>query len=234
MPKKNKKANTTGSAVAAKKTVTKPGQKHAQTKGLANVIGKHKPNLTNEHKQLLKHATLGIAIIILSLLALDFLAAEFPQSYQAAENFVKQYGLPGVFVIVFLGSSMLPFPTDVSYAIAIKLFAQNPLPVIAVAIIAAFLGSVLNYWMAYYLREKFVERFLEEKDLDKASGLFNKYGPIPIILFGFIPASPIFDPLTFVAGLTRMEFKKFAFYSFISRVLHFGVLAAGVLAFKLI
>jgi len=197
-------------------------------------IATHAAKQESRHAELLQQAAVGIALILLALLAVDFLAAQFPQGYQAAEDFVRDNGLPGVFLIVLLGSSILPFPTDLAYSVAIKLSATNPLPVIAVAIIAAFLGSMMNYYLAYYLRQKFISRFITEKDLKGAEEMFDRYGPIPIVLLGVIPASPVFDPLTFVAGLVRMEAHKFAMYSFISRILHFGLLAAAVLAFKLV
>ncbi|GEM_PF-3327394 len=199
-----------------------------------STIAQHAARHESRHAELIKHALAGIALILIALLALDYLATQFPQGYQAAEQFVKDNGLPGVFLIVFFGSSILPFPTDLAYSVAIKLAAANPLPVIAVAIVAAFLGSLLNYYLAFYLRQRFISSIITEKDLKGAEELFDKYGPVPIVLLGVIPASPVFDPLTFVAGLVKMDVKKFAMYSFISRVLHFGLLAAGVLAFKLI
>ncbi len=205
----------------------------AKTKKLST-IAQHAARHESRHAELIKHALAGIALILIALLALDYLATQFPQTFQAAEQFVKDHGLPGVFVVVFFGSSLLPFPTDLAYSLAVRLSESNPLPVIAVAIIAAFLGSLLNYYLAFYLRQRFISHIITEKDLRGAEELFDKYGPIPIVLLGVIPASPVFDPLTFVAGLVRMDVKKFAIYSLISRILHFGLLAAGVLAFKFI
>lgn len=204
-----------------------------KTKSL-RTIATHAARHESRHAELLQQAAVGIVLILIALLALDYIAAQFPQGYQAAEDFIKNNGLPGVFLIVFIGSSFLPFPTDLAYSVSVKLAASNPLPVIVVAIIAAFFGSMLNYYLAFYLRQKFISRFITEKDLKGAEEMFDRYGPIPIVLLGVIPASPVFDPLTFVAGLVRMEAHKFALYSFISRVLHFGLLAAAVLALKIV
>lgn len=189
--------------------------------------------MNDRQREMLKHTAFGIAVILMALVALDILSSEFPQSYQAAESFIKTYGLAGLFIIVFLGSSILPFPTDVSYAIAVKLFGSNLWPVFLTAVAAAFISSLINYWLAFYLREKFVGRVLSHNQLNEAKDMFDKYGPIPIVLFGVIPASPVFDPLTFVAGLVKMDFRKFAMYSLVSRILHFGLLAAGIVALKL-
>ncbi len=178
-----------------------------------------------------KATVAGILLILLTLIAVDFVADRYPASFESAQAFVSANGLPGVFLLVFIGSTVLPFPTDVIYSVAIKLSKANPVPVILVAVAAAFIASLLNYFLALALRHKFVERIVGKKELEEAKEMFDKYGPIPIVLFGIIPASPVFDPLTFVAGLTGMEFKKFAFYSLVSRVFHFGILAAITLQF---
>ncbi|MBI4361362.1 DedA family protein [Candidatus Micrarchaeota archaeon] len=180
-----------------------------------------------------KHVVFGVGVILLVLLALDYIAVEFPQIYTTAEAFIATYGLPGVFLIVFLGSTLLPAPTDASFAIAIKLFPANAVPVVLVAVVASFLAALLNYYLAFFLHKRFIRRFVKEKDVKEAKELFDKYGPIPIVLFGVIPASPVFDPLTLVAGLVRMDVKKFALFSLVSRVLHFVLLAAAVLTFHL-
>ena len=182
-------------------------------------------------KSMLKATVAGILLILVALIAIDFLADRYPSTFDSAQQFVLQNGLPGIFVVVFIGSSLLPFPTDLVYSVAVKLSKANPVPVIAVAVLAAFVASLVNYFLALVLRRKFVERMISKKELKEAKEMFDRYGPIPIVLFGVIPASPVFDPLTFVAGLTGMDLKKFAFYSLVSRVLHFGILAAITLQF---
>lgn len=174
---------------------------------------------------MLKALGLGLLLIFLVVFALDYLAEKFPESFKIAEKFVTEYGVAGVFVAVLIGSTLLPSPTDALFIIAVKLSPNNMLPMVLAAIVAAFIGAIINYYMAFFLREKIVARFVKNHELHEAKDLLDKYGPLPILLFGIIPASPVFDPLTFVAGLAQMDFKKFAFYSLISRVLHFGALA---------
>lgn len=182
-------------------------------------------------RSLFKATVIGIALIVLALLAMNYVAQHYPSSYDSVKGFVEAYGFAGVFVLVFLGSSLLPFPTDLIYSVIVKLMADKVLLVVAVAVFAAFVASIINYYLAFALRKNFVERFVDAKQLRETEEVFDKYGPIPIVLFGVVPASPVFDPLTFVAGLTRMDLKKFAFYSLVSRVLHFGILAGVALQF---
>lgn len=177
--------------------------------------------------ELVKHFALGILFIILALVAIEALGHFAPGIYGDAKATIKQYGVPGVFVGVFLGSTILPFPTDLFYTTAINLGEgfEGKTVIVIVAIIAAFVATMLNYGLARLLRDKLVGRFVDKKQLEEAKEWFDKYGPWPIVLLGIIPAAPVFDPLTFAAGLTGMDIKKFALYSLLSRILHFAIIA---------
>ncbi|HLD76282.1 MAG TPA: VTT domain-containing protein [Candidatus Norongarragalinales archaeon] len=184
-----------------------------------------------QKKELLKAAVLGLLLIFVLIFALDYLAAEFPQSYKIAEKFIQDYGLTGLFLVILVGSTLLPSPTDALFVIAMKISSANALPIIGVSVVAAFIGAVFNYYLAYFLREKIIKYFVKNNELTEAKDLLDKYGAVPILLFGVIPASPVFDPLTFVAGLAKMDFKSFALFSLLSRIIHFGVLAFLALRF---
>ncbi len=190
--------------------------------------------LQKDHKEIAKSFAIGLVAVLLTLLAVEALSFLAPSLYGDVKHTVTQWGVPGVFVGVFLGSTALPFPTDLLFVTAVNLANGNEmkLTMVAVAIVAGFLASLLNYWLALVLRDRFVQRFVSKDQLESAKVWFDKYGPFPILFFGIIPSSPIFDPITFIAGLTGMDVKQFALYSFVSRVLHFGLLA--VLAAKVV
>ncbi len=177
--------------------------------------------------ELAKSFALGIVIMLIALLAIEALSVIAPEIYGDAKTTISQWGVLGVFIGVFIGSTVLPFPTDVFFATAVNLSENfgNKLTIVGVAIIASFIGALINYFLAFYFREKFVHSVVSEKQLKEAKDWFDKYGPFPILFFGIIPASPIFDPITFIAGLTGMDAKEFVLYSFASRVLHFGLIA---------
>lgn len=183
--------------------------------------------MKHDHIDLVKSFAIGVVAILVTLIAIEALSLIAPDLYGDVQHTVKQWGLLGVFIGVFLGSTALPFPTDLFFVTAVKLGATSSakFTMVAVAIVAGFMGALLNYGLARFLGEKFVYRFVSQEQLDGAKVWFNKYGPFPILLFGIIPASPIFDPITFIAGLTGMDLKQFALYSFVSRFLHFVLLA---------
>jgi len=165
-----------------------------------------------DHEEIAKSVIIGLVTIMITLLAIEALSIFAPNLYGDVKTTVTQWGVTGVFVGVFLGSTALPFPTDLLFVTAVNLVPDlsTKLLFTVVAIIAGFLGAILNYWLARVFREKLVYKFVNPSQLEGAKKWFDKYGPLPILIFGIIPASPIFDPITFIAGLTGMDFKQFA------------------------
>ncbi len=188
--------------------------------------------MKREHWEIAKSFAIGLVLILIALFAVETVSILAPEIYGDARETVSKWGAPGVFVGVLLGSTLLPFPTDLFFATAVNLSQEfnTKLLLTGVAVAAAFIGAMINYGLASYFREKFVHSVVSEKQLKEAKNWFDKYGPFPILFFGVIPASPIFDPITFIAGLTAMNPKQFALYAFISRFLHFGLIA--ILAFQ--
>ena len=69
------------------------------------------------------------------------------------------------------------------------------------------LGSVVNYFLGLKGEEYLInKKLLNDKYIIKAKTYFDKYG-IWSILFSWLPI--IGDPITFVAGILKYDFKKF-------------------------
>ena len=183
--------------------------------------------MADDHVVIVKSFALGIAAVLVTLLAIEAISIIAPSLYGDVAQTVKAWGVAGVFVSVFIGSTALPFPTDLLFVTAVKLADNSSVlfAMIAAAVAAGFLASLLNYWLAKLFRETLVLKFVSQDQLVSAKKWFDKYGPFPILFFGIIPSSPVFDPITFIAGLTDMDLKQFALYSFVSRFLHFALLA---------
>ena len=138
---------------------------------------------------------------------------------------IETYGLFGLFVNIFLSYSIFPTLTEVPIIISLKFF--DSLPVFLVALIAATLGSITNYYIGLFGIRKF---FPENRKLKKAEKLFNKYGDLAIIFLTWLPF--IGDPIILVAGTLKMKFWKFLLYSTISKIWYLGLLVFfGILLF---
>ncbi|MFH1106544.1 MAG: VTT domain-containing protein [Candidatus Micrarchaeota archaeon] len=186
----------------------------------------------NDLDKMARAVLLGLALLLVLVFAMKLVSQAFPEAFASVQQKAAEWGLPGTFAIVFLGSTLLPFPTDAWYVSTVAL-EQDVLLVVAIAVLAAWLAGLVNYFLAYYLSEKWVVKRLGRESIEDAKRWFDRYGGVAIVLFGIVPASPIIDPLTFVAGFTEMDFKKYAVYLLAARIAHFGglaLLASGIIS----
>jgi membrane-associated protein len=96
--------------------------------------------------------------------------------------------------------------------------------------IAGILGNTVGYWFGaksgYYLYNKQDSLWFKKKYLIRSKDFFEKHGGRAIILARFLPIFRTFAPI--VAGIVRMEKKKFMFYNFISSIVwSFSLIFAG-------
>ena len=151
-----------------------------------------------------------------------------------AELLLKQLG-PSAFwaslLVIFAECGLFTFflPGD-SLLFTIGLAIQNPQELIdlrvniVVACIAltaaAFLGNVVGYEIGRAVGAPLYARggpLLKPEHFDKAHIFFEKHGSKAIVLARFVPVVRTF--ITAVAGVSRMDRKKFFTYSFIGALL---------------
>lgn len=181
-------------------------------------------------RALLISMVIGLVFTLGVILFLDLLEQDQSRFFKVFSITAKHYGLPGVFFLIYLGSTLLPAPVDSIFLVMLKIFENVPV-VFLVSVVASILGALTNYGVAFFLREKWINKMVEPDMLSRASSWFNKYGAYSLVIFGLFPV-PIFDPLTFVAGLSEMDWKKFLVLTIIGKVLHFGLFL--LLFFRLI
>ena len=111
-----------------------------------------------------------------------------------------------LFTVAFLSATLLPLGSE---ALLLYDISQNHslLFLWSVATLGNTLGSMVNYWLGLkgeaYLEEK---EYLSVEKMDKARDFFGKYGGWTLLL-SWVPI--IGDPLTFIAGVLRYNFKWF-------------------------
>ena len=111
-----------------------------------------------------------------------------------------------LFAVSFLAATLLPLGSE---ALLLYDISQNYslLLLWTFATLGNTLGSMVNYWLGLkgedYLENK---GHLSVEKMDKARGFFGKYGGWTLLL-SWVPI--IGDPLTFVAGVLRYNFKWF-------------------------
>jgi len=112
-----------------------------------------------------------------------------------------------LFVVAFLSATLLPMGSE---ALLLYDVSQNYslLLLWSFATLGNTLGSMVNYWLGLkgetYLEEK---GHLSAQKMQKARGFFDTYGGWTLLL-SWMPV--IGDPLTFIAGVLRYNFKWFS------------------------
>jgi membrane-associated protein len=98
--------------------------------------------------------------------------------------------------------------------------------------LAAILGDSTNYWIGYFVGPKVFRsensRWLNRSYLDRTSAFYEKYGAKTVIIARFMPIIRTFAP--FVAGIGRMSYPRFLFFSVLGTILWIGLfITAGYL-----
>ncbi len=184
--------------------------------------------MNEKNSLILKSFLISIAAVIAIVFVLNFLGNVFPEAFDKLKVLADQYGLLGIFLVMFVGGTLFPLPVDAFYIFLIQI-SSFPFLILLVSIIASFFSGIVNYYIGYFLQDKIFGRLIKKESLDKTKKLFDKYGPIAIIIFGAIPLSPVEDPISLLSGLVKMDKKKFALYWLISRILSFALLTTAAL-----
>lgn len=128
-----------------------------------------------------------------------------------------------LFTYSFLASTLIPFGSEglLMYFVSQKL---NIFLIILVATAGNYLGAVANYYIGIRGSKTVFHKIIkfDDKKVKKASEKLEKYGHI-MLFFSWLPI--VGDPLTFVAGLLKYDFKKFTFYVILGKMFRYVVIA---------
>ncbi|MCX7184064.1 MAG: DedA family protein [Nitrosospira sp.] len=128
-------------------------------------------------------------------------------------------GYPGIFIMMFLESSFVPFPSEVVMIPAGYLAYKGEMNLL-LAILAGTLGSLMGALFNYYLAIKLGRPFLlhygkyvmfNEASLQKMEDFFARHGHISTFTGRLIPV--VRQYISLPAGLARMNLAVFSFYT---------------------
>lgn len=131
-----------------------------------------------------------------------------------------------VFLIVFCETGLVvtPFLPGDSMLFALGAFAaQGSLDIVVLGVglmIAAIAGDSVNYALGKLFGQRLLEnpkqKLFKRSHYEKAHAFYAKYGGKAIILSRFVPIVRTFAP--FVAGVAKMDYKKFLAYNVIGGI----------------
>lgn len=128
---------------------------------------------------------------------------------------VGTWGLLGIFLLMAVESSFIPFPSEVVMIPAGYLAYQGEIGLVS-AVVAGTLGSIVGAWVNYGLAmylgrpamHKLGKKFLvSEKTMTAVEVYFAKHGAITTLVGRLLPA--VRQLISIPAGLARMPFGRF-------------------------
>jgi membrane protein DedA with SNARE-associated domain len=134
-------------------------------------------------------------------------------------DLVEAMGYIGVFLTAALESTFVPLACEVTLIPAGYLIAQgkwNGPAVFLIAVAGTLTGSLVNYWIARSFGRYVLERyakffFMTPEKLKTMDAYFLNHGPISIFLGRLVFGVRHF--ISFPAGLSKMDLKKFCLYT---------------------
>ncbi|WP_148624808.1 YqaA family protein [Aliarcobacter cryaerophilus] len=119
-----------------------------------------------------------------------------------------------LFISAFFSATLLPLGSEALLIYNIK----EGFNIYALLLIATFgnvLGSILNYYLGLKGEEYLVDKKLvKQKYIDSSKRYFDRFGAFSL-LFAWLPI--IGDPITFIAGVLRYDFRNFFLLVVISK-----------------
>lgn len=111
-----------------------------------------------------------------------------------------------LFFVALISATLFPLGSE-----ALLLYDLNEGYNVVLLLVFASLGNILGSFINYYLGlkgEEFLEKknYLNKEKIEKYKNLFSKYGAFSL-LFSWLPL--VGDPLTFIAGILKYDWKKF-------------------------
>ena len=163
---------------------------------------------------LLALAALGTAAFL--FLRFDGLLLIAQANDWLADVLIKRLGYGGVFALMAIESSLVPFPSEIVMPPAGALARRNPdwtlLGVISAGTLGSLAGAWFNYLLARYLGRPLLLRFvqgpgrylhLNEAKYLRAEALFLRHGAITTFLGRLIPG--VRQLISLPAGLAKMN-----------------------------
>lgn len=146
-------------------------------------------------------------------------------------------GYVGVFVLMAVESSFLPFPSELAIPPAAWLASQGQMNIFIIVILGTLgsvLGAMVNYFLALWLGRPAVYKLMDTKlakllrlnshDLERAEEKFLKNANSATFVCRLIPV--IRQLISIPAGFTKMPFLPFVFLTALGSLIWVSILAA--------
>jgi len=132
---------------------------------------------------------------------------------------ILDLGYLGIFLLMAVESSFIPFPSELVLIPAGFLASQGEMNLVGIFIASlagSMVGAFINYFGAYYIGRELLMRygkyfFISNEAMDKMERFFQNHGPISTFTGRLIPG--IRQLISIPAGLSKMPLMAFSAYT---------------------
>jgi len=136
-------------------------------------------------------------------------------------HLISYAGYWGIILAMTIESACIPLPSEIIMPFSGYLVTTGRFNLWMVSLAGALgclVGSTVAYWVGVWGGRPFLSRYgkyilISHKDLDTADRWFSKYGDWAIFFSRLLPIIRTFISLP--AGIARMNFTRFAIYTFV-------------------
>ena len=132
---------------------------------------------------------------------------------------ILDMGYMGIFLLMMIESSFIPFPSEIVLIPAGYLAQQGEMSItliFSVALLGSMVGAFMNYFLAYFIGRKLLLQygkyiFISNASMEKMEQFFQKHGPISTFSGRLVPG--IRQLISIPAGLSKMSLLPFSLYT---------------------
>ena len=132
---------------------------------------------------------------------------------------ILDMGYMGIFLLMMIESSFIPFPSELVLIPAGYLAQQgemNVFLIFAASLLGSLVGAFINYFLAFFIGRELLMRygkyiFISNSAMEKMERFFDAHGPISTFSGRLIPG--IRQLISIPAGVSKMALIPFTFYT---------------------
>ncbi len=132
---------------------------------------------------------------------------------------ILDMGYMGIFLLMMIESSFIPFPSEIVLIPAGYLAQQGEMNmslIFTAALLGSMVGAFVNYFLAYFIGRQLLLKygkyiFIPNSAMEKMERFFQKHGPISTFSGRLIPG--IRQLISIPAGLSKMSLLPFSIYT---------------------